>query len=308
MITSRIQDLLDKNKFYSLAIDQGTSLKNLIKENKKDFRENDYFYFKKQVILNLSSEVSSILFDYDTFKSDEIYHKLNVPKIIAYEDDAYNIDDIDKITNLPKKNIDQHIDKFSAIKFFMYFNPDSMSEINNKKIDLVLHVSAICKKFNIPFLFEPLLYYDSNSGLSHEEFCKKKPQYIKYFYSEFSKQEYFIDIIKIEFPFNEDEVKGFESTNNKNFYSNNDCQNILQDVFYDSKVPFVFLSAGMKFNNFYNSLSLAKSSGIDFTGFLCGRSIWYDAINIFSCDSNEKFINWILNEGKSRLVKLKSTL
>jgi len=308
MKTSRIQDLLDKNKFFSLAIDQGTSLKNLIKENKKDFRENDYFYFKKQVILNLSSEVSSILFDYDTFQSDEIYHKLNVPKIIAYEDDAYNIDDIDKITNLPKKNIDQHIDKFSAIKFFMYLNPDSMSEINNKKIDLILNVSAICKKFNIPFLFEPLLYYDSNSGLSYEEFCKKKPQYIKYFYSEFSKQEYFIDIIKIEFPFNEDEVKGFESNNNKNFYSNNDCQNILQDVFYDSKVPFVFLSAGMKFNNFYNSLSLAKTSGIDFTGFLCGRSIWYDAINIFSCDSNEKFVNWILNEGKSRLVKLKSTL
>ena len=71
---------------------------------------------------------------------------------------------------------------------------------------------------------------------------------------------------------------------------------------------FVFLSAGMKFNNFYNSLSLAKSSAVDFTGFLCGRSIWYDAINIFSCDSNEKFVNWILNEGKSRLVKLKSTL
>ena len=64
MKTSRIQDLLDKNKFFSLAIDQGTSLKNLIKENKKDFRENDYFYFKKQVILNLSSEVSSILFDF----------------------------------------------------------------------------------------------------------------------------------------------------------------------------------------------------------------------------------------------------
>ena len=53
MKTSRIQDLLDKNKFFSLAIDQGTSLKNLIKENKKDFKENDYFYFKKQVIINL---------------------------------------------------------------------------------------------------------------------------------------------------------------------------------------------------------------------------------------------------------------
>ena len=49
MITSRIQDLLDKNKFFSLAIDQGTSLKNLIKENKKDFKENDYFYFKNKL-------------------------------------------------------------------------------------------------------------------------------------------------------------------------------------------------------------------------------------------------------------------
>ncbi len=49
MKTSRIQDLLDKNKFFSLAIDQGTSLKNLIRVKKKDFKENDYFYFKKQV-------------------------------------------------------------------------------------------------------------------------------------------------------------------------------------------------------------------------------------------------------------------
>ena len=60
-------------------------------------------FILKKVILNLSSEVSSILFDYDTFQSNEIYHKLNVPKIIAYEDDAYNIDDKDKITNLPQK-------------------------------------------------------------------------------------------------------------------------------------------------------------------------------------------------------------
>ena len=98
---------LDKNKFFSLAIDQGTSLKNLIKENKKDFREIDYFYFKKQVILNLSSEVSSILFDYDTFQSDEIYHKLNVPKIIAYEDALQKVENnfTSKTLNYIVKNI-----------------------------------------------------------------------------------------------------------------------------------------------------------------------------------------------------------
>ena len=49
MKTSRIQDLLDKNKFFSLAIDQGTSLKNLIKENKKDLEKMIIFILKNKL-------------------------------------------------------------------------------------------------------------------------------------------------------------------------------------------------------------------------------------------------------------------
>ena len=61
--------------------------------------------------------------------------QINIPKIIAYEDDAYNIDNVERITKLPSnKSIDKTIDDFKAIKFFMYYNPDSPQEINNKKI------------------------------------------------------------------------------------------------------------------------------------------------------------------------------
>ena len=109
MINSKINNLLMDNKFCSLAIDQGTSLKNIIKEKKEDFIEEDYFNFKKHIIINIANSVSSILFDYQTFESDDIFKKLKVPKIVAYEDDAYNIDNLDMITKLPINNFDNKL-------------------------------------------------------------------------------------------------------------------------------------------------------------------------------------------------------
>ena len=81
MINSKINNILMDNKFCSLAIDQGTSLKNIIKEKKEGFIEEDYFNFKKHIIINIANSVSSILFDYQTFESDDIFKKLKVPKI-----------------------------------------------------------------------------------------------------------------------------------------------------------------------------------------------------------------------------------
>ena len=69
MTNSKINNLLIDNKFFSLAIDQGTSLKNIIKEKKEDFVEEDYFNFKKHIILNIADCVSSILFDYQKFET-----------------------------------------------------------------------------------------------------------------------------------------------------------------------------------------------------------------------------------------------
>ena len=72
----------------------------------------------------------------------------------------------------------------------------------------------------------------------------------------------------------------------------------MQECFENVTTPFVFLSAGMKFNNFLQSLELAKSSKINFLGFLCGRSIWQDSIDIFCKFGKEKFQYWIDGEGE----------
>ena len=132
--------LLQNGKFAALAIDQGTSLKDIIKESKgATFTTKDYFLFKKQIILNLGIDASSVLFDYDTYLSDPCFRSIETSKIIAYEDDSYNIDNKSRITLLPKilNQNDEIIKDFSAIKFFMYFNPDSDPIINNEKFKVI---------------------------------------------------------------------------------------------------------------------------------------------------------------------------
>ena len=304
-------NLLQNGKFAALAIDQGTSLKDIIKEKKgKTFTSSDYYFIKKQIVLNLGISASSILFDYDTYLSEPSYRSIETSKIIGYEDDAYNMDNKSRITLLPKKlhHSDKIIKDFSAIKFFMYFNPDSDLAVNNEKLKLIKHVGSICKVLDIPYLFEPLLYFDEDTNIDYHSYLLKKPIYIKSFYKEFSKEEYQVDIIKIEFPFNEFEVNGFENDNTSTIYSHENCSEIMQECFENATTPFVFLSAGMKFNNFLQSLELAKSSKINFLGFLCGRSIWQDSIDVFCNSGEEKFKDWIDGEGTERLQKLKNSI
>ena len=46
-------------------------------------------------------------------------------------------------------------EKFPAIKFFMYFNPETEKNVNIKKMDLIKFVGEKCDNHNTSFLFEP---------------------------------------------------------------------------------------------------------------------------------------------------------
>ena len=62
----------------------------------------------------------------------------------------------------------------------MYFNPESNSEINNKKKLLISKVGKICSENNIPFLFEPLLYFDDCGTLLKRAFPKSINLFLKW--------------------------------------------------------------------------------------------------------------------------------
>jgi len=302
---------LVENKFIAMAIDQGTSLKNLIK-NKIGikFQDNDYYIFKNEIINTLSPYLSSYLVDYDTYVNFKKENSINMNPIIAFEEDAYFINDDYRITNLPT-NFDMKTavkEKFPAIKFFMYFNPETEKNVNTKKMDLIKFVGEKCDNHNISFLFEPLLYEDKIINISTEKYNFNKPNYIEYFYNEFSKSEYNIDIIKIEFPFNPKEVENFSNTNESIIYSESDILKILIKIFGNYKKPYVFLSAGISFINFLKGLELINKSGINYLGFLCGRAIWNDAIDVYCHNGKESLIKWLNSEGTKRVKLLKKTV
>ena len=45
-----INDVLINKKFFALAIDQGTSLKEIINQKKNNLKEQEYFIIKKNII------------------------------------------------------------------------------------------------------------------------------------------------------------------------------------------------------------------------------------------------------------------
>jgi len=92
------------------------------------------FFFKKNIIEILGSNLSAVLFDFDTYEKHEKFKNLNIPKIIAYEDDAYKIDNVERITKLPtNKSIDKTIDDFKQLNFLCIII-QTLLRNNNKKI------------------------------------------------------------------------------------------------------------------------------------------------------------------------------
>ena len=49
-----------------------------------------------------------------------------------------------------------------------------------------------------------------------------------------------------------------------------------------AKKPFIYLSAGVSNDVFTETLELAADSGTPFSGVLCGRATWKDAIPIYA--------------------------
>jgi tagatose 1,6-diphosphate aldolase len=48
--------------------------------------------------------------------------------------------------------------------------------------------------------------------------------------------------------------------------------------------PFIYLSAGVGNAQFVESLNMASESGTDFSGVLCGRATWQDAIPVYAME------------------------
>lgn len=173
----------------------------------------------------------------------------------------------------------------SAVKFLIYYRPD-LIELANKLMELVETVGQECQKYDIPFVIEPLSYPLGEETKNPAQFAAVKEQMVPKTTRHVTALP--VDMLKSEFPsdlrYNQDKAKLID---------------ICHQLDASSQVPWVVLSAGVSFEVFCQQVEIACRGGA--SGFLAGRAIWQEAMNIDDSKERAKILKTL---GVERLKKL----
>lgn len=156
-----------------------------------------------------------------------------------------------------------------AVKVLAWYRPDASAEVNAAQQDYVKKIGEACAQYDIPFLFELLVYplaADAHQTTEYVELKGKKAEHVLASVEEFAKPDYGVDVFKLESPVNAADANGSASV-----------QAVFDEMGRLAGRPWVMLSAGACKADFKNILDHAFKAGA--SGFLAGRAIWLDAFN-----------------------------
>jgi tagatose 1,6-diphosphate aldolase len=298
----------ETGRFRMMAIDQrGSMVKALAKVTGKDASEIGY-----HDVARVKRAVTKVLSPFSTATlTDPVYgypYSIDVlPRdtalLLAYEETGYQKSGPEgkerKTMLIEGWNVEkaQHAGA-DAIKLLLYYRPDASADTNEHQHRIVRQVGEECRKHDMPFLLETVAYAIDEPGTDSAEFARRKPQFVAESAREFSKPEYGVDILKLEFPANLKYCKEFanavfDDKKREPVYSLDEVKDFCKEVHNASGVPWVILSAGVDIKEFLENVRLAAAAGA--SGFLCGRAIWKEVTNYFPDDAAME--SWLEKEG-----------
>lgn len=158
-----------------------------------------------------------------------------------------------------------------AVKVLAWYRPDAGASVNQAQQDYVKRIGEDCARYDIPFLFELLVYplaSDAHQTKEYVEMQGKKADDVLASVAEFAKPEYGVDVFKLESPVNAVDADGSA-----------EVQAVFDEMGRLAGRPWVMLSAGAGKSEFRNVLEHAFKAGA--SGFLAGRAIWLDAFSAY---------------------------
>ncbi|MCB2120741.1 MAG: tagatose 1,6-diphosphate aldolase, partial [Rhodobacteraceae bacterium] len=156
-----------------------------------------------------------------------------------------------------------------AVKVLAWYRPDADPAVCTAQQDYVKRIGEACRRYDIPFLFELLVYplaADAHQTKDYVEMKAKRADHVLGSVSEFAKADYGVDVFKLESPVNAAEADGSKGV-----------QALFDELGRLAGRPWVMLSAGAGKAEFRNVLAHAFRAGA--SGFLAGRAIWLDAFH-----------------------------
>lgn len=295
------------------AMDQRGSLQKAIAKARGESgtaTDEDLATFKTVVTKVLTKHSSAILMDPE-FGLDAIKSRApGTGVLLAYEKTGYDATVKGRLPDLlPEWSVLRLVENGAdAIKILLYYNPFDDARVNTIKQAFIERIGAECAANDVPFFLEPLAYDDAIGDEKSFEFAKVKPKYVTKYMEEFSKPRYGVDVLKVEVPVNIKFVEGSRAYGGQTAYTHKQAMEHFSTAAAAATKPFIYLSAGVTDEIFRETLEIAAEAGTPFSGVLCGRATWQDAIPVYAKQGAGALESWLEDRGVQNISALNEVL
>ena len=255
--------------------------------------------FKVAVSKVLTPHASAILLDPEFGLPAAKARSSNAGLLLAYEETGYDNTKPGRLPDLlphlsAKRIVDWGAD---AVKILIYYSPFDDTQVNDIKHAFIERIGAECETNQIPFFLEFVGYDPKGGDEKGLEYAKQKPQAVTKSMEEFSKPQYRVDVLKVEVPINANFVEGSSVYKGQKAYTRKEALDYFRSAADTAKKPFIYLSAGVSNAQFVEELNMAAEAGTDYSGILCGRATWQDAIPVYAKQGVKALEDWLSTEG-----------
>jgi len=295
------------------AMDQRGSLRSAIAKDKgidkKAVTQEMMEEFKVVVSRVLTPHASAILLDPEYGLPAARQRAKNAGLLLAYENSGYDNTRPGRLPDLLDHCSVHRLvaDGADCIKILLYYTPFDPQEVNDTKQAWVERIGGECVAADVPFFLE-LVGYEEGVDEKGPVFARKKPECVIRSMEEFSEPQYGVDVLKVEVPVTMAFVKGAQACKGESVYTRDEAKDHFRKAAAAAKKPFIYLSAGVSNETFTETLDLASESGVNFSGVLCGRATWKDAIPVYGKYGPKALEDWLNDQGVKNINNVNSRL
>jgi tagatose-1,6-bisphosphate aldolase len=160
--------------------------------------------FKTAVSKVLTPHASAILLDPEWGLQAAKLREKNAGLLLAYEKSGYdNTQPGRRADLLPDVSVHRLARMgANAVKVLIYYTPFEAADVNEEKHAFIERIGDECRANDLPFFLEFVGYDPAGGDEKGLEYAKKKPEIVSASMAEFSKDQYGVDVLKVEIPVN----------------------------------------------------------------------------------------------------------
>ena len=266
--------------------------------------------FKLSVSRMLTPHASAILLDPIWGMPGAEARSSNAGLLLSYEKSGYDNTRPGRMPDLiPDLSVRRIGDlNANAVKILLYYSPFEDAAVNEVKHAFIERIGDECAANDLPFFLEFVGYDPDGGNEKGLDYAMRKPEVVAESMREFSKDRYGVDVLKVEVPVNMAFAEGSRACEGVSAYSKAEALEHFRAAAEAAGRPFIYLSAGVTNEVFTESLEWAAEADVNFSGVLCGRATWQDAIPIYCEQGVAALEDWLSDQGAANIGKINQCL